>query len=203
MVIDDRGIIKEILDALPSAVCIVDEDVRIQEYNATAAELITAAKNAVLQQRAGDILHCINASAIMGGCSRSPACKSCTIRNSVTDAFRENRIIRRRGKMQLIPPKKCIELQILLTISPFSLQGTRYALMMIEDFDQITKLCRMLLVCHACGKMLDGDTSLDWSDASASTNDDINCSKSYCPDCLRKKIEKSKLSTARKPERRS
>lgn len=57
--------LKEILDALPAAVFVVDADVRIQEYNNLAAQFITATKDTVFQQRAGDILHCIHSSVML------------------------------------------------------------------------------------------------------------------------------------------
>ncbi|CAK8724385.1 PAS domain-containing protein [Candidatus Electrothrix laxa] len=190
MVTEEKGILREVLDALPSVVFVVDRDVRIQEYNTAAAEFIKAARGGVLQHRAGDILHCIHASAILGGCSRSSVCRSCTIRNSVIDALDENCVIRRRAQVQLISPKKIIEMQALITVSPFSLQGSLYALLMIEDIKKLAELYRMLLVCHACGKMLDGESSCDWPNSSLKNNWNIDCSYSYCPDCFSKEIEK-------------
>ncbi|MGB5684468.1 MAG: hypothetical protein WBM35_01555 [Candidatus Electrothrix sp.] len=190
MVTEEKGILREVLDALPSVVFVVDRDVRIQEYNALAAEFITTARGAVPQQRAGDILCCIHASAILGGCSRSSACRFCTIRNSVRDALDEKTIIRRRAKVQLISPKKIIEMQALITVSPFSLQGVLYALLMIEDINKIAELYRMLLVCHACGKLLDGENSCDWANSSLENNWNIDCSYSYCTDCFSKEVEK-------------
>jgi nitrogen-specific signal transduction histidine kinase len=190
MMIDEKGILREVLDALPSVVFIVDRDVRVQEYNAAAAQFITVTKNAVLQQRAGDILCCIHSSRILGGCSRSSACSSCTIRNAVIDAVDKNCIVRRRAKVQLIPPRKAIEQQALITVSPFSFQGTSYALLMIEDINEVAELYRMLLVCHACGKLLDGKNSWDWANSSLKNNWNIDCSHSYCTDCFSKEIEK-------------
>lgn len=190
MVTGEKGVLREVLDALPSMVFVVDQDVRIQEYNKAAAELVVAARAAVLQKRAGDILYCIHSSSILGGCSRSSACTSCVIRNSVTDAFRKNCIIRRRAHVQLLSPKKITALQTLLTVSPFSRQGDPYALLMIEDIKDIAKLYKMLLICHGCGKMLDGKNTHDWSDSNSSNNWNIDCSYSYCSECFNKEIKK-------------
>jgi PAS domain-containing protein len=182
--------LREILNAFPSVMFVVDQDVRIQEYNAAAGELIAAARSTVLQQRVGDILHCIHSSAILGGCSRSSACSSCVVRNSVADAFRKNCIIRRRAKVQLLSPKKITALQTLLTVSPFSLQGTPYALLMVENINEIAQLYKMLLICHGCGKILDGENAHNWSNPCSSNNWNIDCSYSYCTDCFSKEIEK-------------
>lgn len=183
-----KVILTEVLDAFSSVVFVVDQDVRIQAYNAAAAELITATRTDVLQHRAGDVLHCIHASAMLGGCSHSAACKYCTVRNSVTDALEQNRIIRRRATVQLISPTKTIMLRALLSVSPFSLQGNPYALLMLEDFNEIVKLYRKLLICHECGKLLDSESSWEWTNFSLTSNWNIDCSYSYCVDCFNKEI---------------
>jgi hypothetical protein len=108
----------------------------------------------------------------------------------VIDAVDKNCIVRRRAKVQLIPPRKAIEQQALITVSPFSFQGTSYALLMIEDINEVAELYRMLLVCHACGKLLDGKNSWDWANSSLKNNWNIDCSHSYCTDCFSKEIEK-------------
>ena len=192
---DEKRILRELLDAFPSVVFVVDRDMRIQEYNTAASELIAAERDFALQQRTGDILHCIHSSAILGGCSGSPACKFCTIRNSVTDAFQEGCIIRRRATVQLISPKKTTALRALITVSPLSLQGMPYVLLMIEDINKLAKLYQMLLVCRSCGKLLDGESSHDLPISCSSNNWNIDCSYSYCPDCFSKEIEKFDGST--------
>ncbi|CAK8718949.1 PAS domain-containing protein [Candidatus Electrothrix gigas] len=183
-----KVILREVLDAFTSMVFVVDQDVRIQAYNAAVAELITATRTDVLQRRAGDVLHCIHASPMLGGCSHSAACQYCTIRNAVTDALEQNCIIRRRAKVQLISPQKTTVLRAVVSVSPFSLQESRYALVELEDFNEIVKLYRKLLICHGCGKLLDSESSWDWTDFSLTNNWNIDCSYSYCVDCFNEDI---------------
>ena len=45
--------IRSVFDALPSLIFVVDEDVRIQEYNAAAAEFLSGKRAAILKHRGG------------------------------------------------------------------------------------------------------------------------------------------------------
>ncbi|XOF34611.1 MAG: PAS domain-containing protein [Candidatus Electrothrix sp. YB6] len=189
---NENRMLREVFDALPSMVFVVDRDVRIQEYNAAAAELITAERAIVLQQRAGDILRCINASKMPGGCGCSSACKVCIIRNSVTEAFRGNRAVRRRTRIQLVQHGEKIEIYALVTVSPFSFQGNPHALLVIEDLNEIAELYNIIFICPICGKMQDQKDSWMRVEAYFKNNWDIDCSHGYCPDCFKLEMEKVK-----------
>ncbi|MCW5212459.1 hypothetical protein VU04_06080, partial [Desulfobulbus sp. TB] len=65
---------------------------------------------------------------------------------------------------------------------------SRYALVKLEDFNEIVKLYQKLLICHGCGKLLDSESSWDWTDFSLTNNWNIDCSYSYCVDCFSEDI---------------
>ena len=136
---EKRDMLRAVFDALPSLVFVVDQDVRIQEYNAAASDLLMAERKTVLKQRAGEILHCIHSSEVQEGCGRSPFCKDCIIRNSVTEAFQGNRVVRRRTRIELIRDANKIEIYALITASPFSFQDRPLALLVIEDISEIAE----------------------------------------------------------------
>ena len=91
----------------------------------------------------------------------------------MTDALKQNCIIRRRAKVQLISPQKTTILRAIVSVSPFTLQGSHYALVELEDFNKIVKLYQKLLICHGCGKLLDSESSWDWTDFSLTNNYEI------------------------------
>jgi PAS domain-containing protein len=76
---------RAIFDAIPHPAFIVDEDVRIQNFNVEAEKLLGAAPKSSLWQRGGEALHCIYAGEL--GCGKSAACKRCVIRHSIKNAF--------------------------------------------------------------------------------------------------------------------
>ena len=70
----DEGLHRVLFNAMPMPVFVVDEDVRILEYNAAAARLLGSDKRAVLQRRGGAVLHCLHATESLEGCGQAPAC---------------------------------------------------------------------------------------------------------------------------------
>jgi PAS domain-containing protein len=121
----ENELLRLIFDALPSLVFVVDRDVRVQECNKAAAEFLAVERSAFLKKRAGELFHCIHSTEVPEGCGRAPFCKSCIIRNSVSEAFQGNRIVRRRTRIEIIRDRKQEEIYSLITVSPFFFQKSR------------------------------------------------------------------------------
>ena len=188
--LNETYLLNAIFDALPSLIFVVDRDVRIQEYNAAAAELLQSKREEVLQRRAGDVLHCIHSHETPKGCGKSTACKDCVIRCSVVKAFLGNRIIRRRAKIEIIRAGGKKEMFALVTVSPFSFADKQHALLVIEDINEIADLYRMICVCPICGKMQDEGNSWIRIESYFKNCWDVDCSHNYCPDCFQKELDK-------------
>lgn len=124
------------LDALPSMVFVVDQDVRILEYKATAAVLLMAAGMTVLNRRVGEIMHCVHSSEVEEGCGKSPFCRECIVRNSVTEAFQGDLVIHRRARIELLRDANKGDLCAEITASPVSLQNRPLVLLVIEDIKE-------------------------------------------------------------------
>jgi hypothetical protein len=195
---EKRDMLRAVFDALPSLVFVVDQDVRIQDYNAAASALIVGERKTVLKQRAGEILHCIHSSEVPDGCGRSLSCKDCIIRNSVTEAFRGNRVVRRRARIELIRERDKLEIYALVTVSPFFFQEMSHALLVIEDISEIAELYRMIPICSVCGKVRDNKESWMRVEAYFKNTWDVDFSHGYCPDCF--KIEMDKIKARSKGE---
>ncbi|MCI5210821.1 MAG: PAS domain-containing protein [Candidatus Electrothrix sp. ATG2] len=194
MTINENDMLREVFDALPSMIFVVDLDVRIQEYNAAAAEFMISGRQAILQQRAGDILRCIHSRKEADGCGRSSSCTDCIIRNSVHQALQGKRIVRRRTRMEILQKGQQVEIYALITVSPFSFQGSPHALLVIEDISEIAELYNMVLLCPVCGKMQNGEKAWMRVEAYFKKNWDVECSHSYCPDCFQEEMKKIKSS---------
>jgi len=50
---------RAVLDALPALVFVVDDDVRVEDYNAAASEFLGARGGTILKRRGGEVLNCI------------------------------------------------------------------------------------------------------------------------------------------------
>ena len=182
---------RSVFDALPSLVFVVDDDVRIQEYNAAAAEFLLVQRSAILKRRGGEVLHCLHSTDVPEGCGRAPFCKNCIIRNSVTEAFQGSSVVRRRTRIEIIRDANKIEIYALITASPFSFQDRQLALLVIEDISEIAELYRMIPICSVCGKVRDDKESWMRVEAYFKNSWDVDFSHGYCPDCF--KIEMDKI----------
>jgi PAS domain-containing protein len=187
----DKDILRSVFDAIPSLIFVVDDDVRIQEYNAAAAELLLLKRPSVLKRRGGEVLNCLHAVDVPEGCGRGPMCKDCVIRNSVTEAFQGNRVVRHRKKLEILRDGNKIEIYALITASPFYYKERPLVLLVIEDISEIAELRRLISICSICKKVRDDKES--WSRLEAYFKDhwDVDFSHGYCPECY--KIEMDKL----------
>ena len=94
---DSTLMIRSVFDTLPSIIFVVDDDVRIQEYNKAAAEFLLVNRSSILKRRGGEVLHCLRSFDVPKGCGHGPLCKDCVIRTSVTKAFDGKRIVAVQG----------------------------------------------------------------------------------------------------------
>jgi PAS domain-containing protein len=187
---EEDTMLRAVFDALPSLVFVVDQDVRIQEYNAAASELLMADRATVLKRRAGDILHCIHAGETAEGCGRAPFCKDCVVRDSVTEAFHGKCVVRRHDRMEMVRDTTIKEMYALITASPLSYKGRSLVLLVIEDVSEIAELYRMIPICSHCGKVRDEQESWMRIESYFKDNWAVDFSHGICPDCYASEMEK-------------
>ncbi|MHC1698681.1 MAG: PAS domain-containing protein [Geobacteraceae bacterium] len=170
-------------DAMPSPVFIVDEDVRIHDYNTAAAALLTAEKPEVLRTRGGEALHCIHHHEEEEGCGRTAACADCVVRNSVTKAFQGGKVVRSRQKMELLRDEELIEVHVLITSSPFAFGDRNYAILVLEDISELVALRNIIPICAVC-KQVRTDQNY-WVQVETYLKDqmDVDFTHGLCPSC--------------------
>jgi PAS domain-containing protein len=186
-----QDILRSVFDAIPSLIFVVDDDVRIQEYNAAAAELLLLKQPAVLKRRGGEVMNCLHAADVPEGCGRAPACNDCVIRNSVAEALKGNRIVRRRKKLEMLRDGHKVEIYALITASPFYYDKRPLALLVIEDISEIAELQRLVPICSICKKVRDDKESWFRLESYFKEHWDVDFSHGYCPECLKKEMDKS------------
>ncbi|CAK8718954.1 PAS domain-containing protein [Candidatus Electrothrix gigas] len=193
--------IREVFDALPSMVFVVDRDMRVQEYNAAAEDLMSDGHKTVLQRPAGDILHCVHSVEGSQGCGGSSACQDCILHKSVLTALQGKRIVRHRTLIEIVQNDTKTEIYALVTVSPFSFRGTPHALLVIEDISEIAELYRMIFICPVCGKVQSDEKTWMRVEAYFKNNWNVECSHGYCPDCFKDEMEKIKSGTKNEQKR--
>lgn len=187
---DNSEMFKTFFDAIPSLIFVVDDDVRIQDYNAAAADLLLDERTTVLKRRAGNVLHCLHSTETTEGCGHAPLCKRCIVRNSVAEAFQGKHIVRKRTKMEIIKDGQKIEIYALITTSPFHYKERKLALLVVEDISEIAELQRIVPICSICRKIRDDKESWLRVEAYFKNHWDVDFSHSLCPECIKKHYPK-------------
>ena len=170
-------------DAMPSPVFVVDEDVRIFEYNTAAAALLTTEKPDVLRLRGGEALHCIHQYDEEDGCGQAAACTDCVIRDAVTKACQGGSVVRVRQKMELVRDEKTIEVYILITASPFSFQDSNYAILVLEDISELIQLRKIIPICAVCKQIRTDENYWIQVESFFKERLDVDFTHGLCPSC--------------------
>jgi len=169
---------------LPSALFVVDEDVRILFWNKAAVSLIGPNPEQAYRKRGGEVLHCIHATDVLEGCGRAECCRDCMVRQSVAEAFRGNKTFRKKTRMELEDAAGLIrEVYLLVTAAPFACDGRSFVLLSLEDLSELIQLRSLLPICASCKKIRDEGDHWETFEKYISTHLDVEFSHSLCPDC--------------------
>jgi PAS domain-containing protein len=130
--------LRAIFDGIPMPMFIVDEDVRIHDFNTAAEEFLGPQSATALHEVCGDVFHCVNAAD--HGCGNAEPCHACIIRNSVKKAA-SGEIIQRKmhvAKMRTLTRTFTQELLISANLLPYT-EAPR-VLLVLEDLSRIDAL---------------------------------------------------------------
>ena len=188
--IGDAALLRRVLDAIPSFIFVVDEDVRILEYNAAAGAILKEGREGVLRHRGGEVLHCLHATDAPEGCGRGEYCRNCIIRNSVNDAMKGQATVRRRTRMEINYAGQIHEFYALVSATPFQHDDADLVLLVIEDINQLTELQRLVPICARCGKVRDDNQYWERVETYFKKHWDLDFTHSYCPTCLQEELER-------------
>jgi PAS domain-containing protein len=189
---DKTDLIKEVFDVIPSLIFVVDNNIRIHEYNAAAAEFICGTRESILKRRGGDILNCLHSIGVKEGCGAGAFCCNCVIRKSINEALLGNRVVRRRSKIEIIREGEKAEIYALISASPFQFEEKPLVLLVIEDISEIAELQRMIPICSVCKEVRDEKETWSQLEAYLKKYWDVDFSHSFCPTCFKKEMDKLK-----------
>jgi len=182
--ISSPSFLREVFDAIPAMLLVVDEDVRIHHLNTQAAEGLKLDLLEVKNRRTGEVLHCVHAAAAQQGCGRGEFCQDCAVRNSVNLALGGDRTHRKGVCMTLGEGSERRDVQLLISTTPFSWAGKLYAILVVETASDFVQLRNLLPLCMHCKRIRD-EGGL-WHDMTSYFQHhlDVDFSHGLCPECL-------------------
>jgi hypothetical protein len=166
-------------------VFIVDEDVRIRELNSAAAAALGANLASVHNKLGGEVLNCLHAHEVPGGCGSAPSCKGCIIRNCVALCLSGQTITRRR--VQFVVDRGGVKrgMELLITASPMQSAGENLVMLVLEDISEFTMLKDIVPICMYCKKIRDDQNY--WQNVENYFRDyaGFDFSHGICPGCMK------------------
>ena len=180
----DDSFFSAVLNAMPSPVFVVDDDVRIIAANLAARPLIGEDASIVYLHRSGEALHCIHSADAAGGCGKGAHCQSCVIRRSVAESFGNKKTLRRAAKMILQQKGKSREVFLLITTAPLKFEGNQYVILTLEDINELVELRRLLPICASCKKIRNEQEYWDSIEAYFKRHLDVDFTHGICPECF-------------------
>ena len=180
-----EGILTAVLDAIPSPILVVDDDVQIIGYNLAASQLLAQNPGLVLHRRAGEILHCLHSTEKPEGCGHAAPCSDCPVRNSVNESVHGQRVVRKKARMQLVSEGQPIELYLLVTTAPFSHEDKPLVLLILEDISELMKLKSILPICANCKSIRNDKEYWQSIENYFKEHLDLDFTHGICPKCAK------------------
>lgn len=180
---------RSILDALPSPVFVVDDDVTVVAANHAARGLAAAAPGQILHSRAGSVLDCVHASESPRGCGGSTHCKDCVIRNAVAASSAGRSVVRSRHMVNRTGPDgRRTTVHLLVTAAPVHVLDGDYTLLVLEDVTELMELRSLVPICAYCKKIRTDDRMWEQIESYMHRHHDLDFSHGICPDCMKKQM---------------
>lgn len=170
-----------LLDAMPCPVLVVEEDVRIVDFNTAAGKILDEKRELVVQRRAGEMLHCLHSFETPEGCGRAPACRQCPVRNSVNHALGGQTPLRQTVKLDLVMQGQTVQALFLITVAPLTFEDVRLAVVILEDIREIAMLRQMIPICSNCKQVRTDENYWQSVESYLETHLDLDCTHSLCP----------------------
>ena len=188
-ILDDAELLRVIVDGYPAPTLIVDDDVRALFLNRAARQVLGLEARGQIERallsRGGHLLHCVVADGTPEGCGRAAACRTCVIRNSVTNALSTTSVIHRtRAFMKLQTSGGVVDAHFLVSASAIHHGPLRAAILTLEDISEIVKLKSLLPICSCCRKVRDEEDYWTTVEDYFKEKADIDFSHGLCAECL-------------------
>ncbi len=175
-----------VLDAVPSPIFVVDEDVRIIGFNRAASKMLAQEPELVIRRRAGELLHCVHSTEALEGCGRAEFCKDCIVRNSVNKSVRGHEVVRQRAGMELVKGDKVANIYLLVTTAPFKYQEQMFVLLILEDISELMEMKSLIPICSNCKNIWIDESHWQSVERYLKEHLDLNFTHGICPECTKK-----------------
>ncbi|MBI5546042.1 MAG: hypothetical protein HY901_19290 [Deltaproteobacteria bacterium] len=141
------------LDALQTPVLVYDPELKVRYANAAALRLSDEQESGLRHWpgTSGELLRCVNARVGPSGCGSSEACRTCSLRRMITEAFTTQTMVRQSMVLMRDTPLGPEERHVRAVASPFRHEGQLRVLVELVDQSEAVALRNLLPLCSRCG----------------------------------------------------
>jgi nitrogen fixation/metabolism regulation signal transduction histidine kinase len=184
--ISDDNYLRTVIDALPSAVLVVDHEFNIFDLNPAAKNLFGMDSDLKQMRMCGMVMHCVHALESGDGCGTTDYCSDCVVRNAAEAALKGQTVHRKHYRMQIQKKEGTFDIPMLVTASPFNYDNRQFALLVLEDITEVTHLRGLLPICTSCKKIRNDNDYWEAVYDYLKKHTDIEFTHSICPECAHK-----------------
>jgi len=159
--INQEGFLKNLFESIPCGVFIIDGERRVQAINNVLEQAFHTSEIDVIDHRTGEALKCAQAYKKPKGCGFSEECMTCGIRNTALKALEGNKIHRNKANVRLLISGEPKDLQLLVSAAPFEYEGSRFAIVILEDMTELNILRRRLKAEHSFSGIVGNDAKMN------------------------------------------
>lgn len=186
----DNDFFRRLFDIIPAMVLIADSEGRVKAINSAAKNLFGITDEQALNQKGGDVFHCIHRTDDPRGCGFGPHCERCVVRMTAMEAMRGNAVGRAKGRIILEIDDAVRTLNLLVSAAPLDLDAQRLAVVLIEDISDIIELRGLLPICASCKKIRDDAGYWTIVEEYVRKRSEAEFTHGLCPECLEVMMEK-------------
>ncbi|UFS71959.1 PAS domain-containing protein [Geomonas sp. RF6] len=204
--IDQVKYLREVLDAIPSLIFIVDPDLRVIDFNSTAKTYLDEGEDAVLKRLCGEVLHCLHQIDADVECGSTEFCRDCILRQAVGAVTATNSTFRDRHKLLHRKNGKEEFAEFYVTASPLAVEGEPLVLMVLQDVTELLALRYLVTLCSVCKKVRNEEGEWEAIHQYLRKKDNTVCSHGLCPSCYQEQCQEldkiNEMVAAPLPDRR-
>ena len=188
---NDGDYTRQMLDALPAPLFVVDEDVGVHDLNSAARAFVGGNAPTSELRLCGEVLRCAHVLQSEEICGDTVFCPNCVVRASVGSAYASQSVVRRWAKMQLLREGQLRTMCFLISAAPLPRGDKSLVLLVLEDVTEIAELRALLPICSVCGKVRSEDDYWHNVQEYLRRHTAMRFTHGVCPDCIPKLYEEN------------
>lgn len=139
-IVAQAPLLKEVLDAMPSMVMVLNERRQIVAANQRLLDVSHSAIADVVEKRPGEAIGCTYAQDGPGGCGTGRHCITCGAVNAVLECQRRDCKTMRECRILVDTDEGVSPMDLAVTATPFRIEGNRFLVVAIDDISKAKRL---------------------------------------------------------------